>query len=327
MNNILVTGGLGLIGHNVVRELECLGYQPVVVDNETNYNFIPKHELEYLLSHRGNKINTPHRYNFDVSIKSDIDWIEWIIQNKSIDTIIHLASYPRQKLVGLDPLTASNVMIGGVIHLLELCKKHKIKKFVFISSSMVYGNFVDDVTEDATCNPQGQYGILKLTGEQLVKDYSRTSDFNYTIIRPSAVYGPLDVKDRVVSNFILSAMNNGVLKVNGMNEKLDFTYSTDAAKGIVAATLSENTYNKTYNITKSHSHSLYDAAQLAIKIVGKGSIECLDKHPDFPSRGKLNIDSARKDFNFDPKVDIEEGFEKYYEWLQDSPFWTCKTVR
>ena len=191
---------------------------------------------------------------------------------------------------------------------------------------MVYGDFTDDVTEDAICNPQGQYGIMKLAGEWLVKDYTRRDNLVHTIIRPSAVYGPLDVEDRVISKFLLTAMRGGTLKVNGAGETLDFTYVEDAADGIVAASLSDNTENKTYNITKSHSRSLLDAANLAVKIVGKGTIECKDRDLDFPSRGALNIDAARKDFGFDPKVDVEEGFEKYYEWFKHSPFWSKKTV-
>jgi nucleoside-diphosphate-sugar epimerase len=125
---------------------------------------------------------------------------------------------------------------------------------------------------------------------------------------------------------MLTAMRGGTLKVNGASETLDFTYVEDAAEGIVASALSENTKNKTYNITKSHSRSLLDAANLAVKIVGKGNIEVKDKDADFPSRGALNIDAARKDFGYDPKVDVEEGFERYYEWLSNSPFWSSKTV-
>jgi nucleoside-diphosphate-sugar epimerase len=71
---------------------------------------------------------------------------------------------------------------------------------------------------------------------------------------------------------------------------------------------------------------LLDAANLAVKIAGKGSIEVKDKDADFPSRGALNIDAARRDFGYDPKVDVEEGFQKYYEWLSSSPFWSSKTV-
>jgi nucleoside-diphosphate-sugar epimerase len=217
-------------------------------------------------------------------------------------------------------------MSEGLLNLLELSTKFYVNKFVYISSSMVYGDFTDDVTEDAVCRPQGQYGILKLAGEWLVKDYTRKTNgkLSHTIIRPSAVYGPLDVEDRVISKFMLSAMRGQTLKVNGINETLDFTFVTDAAKGIVDAALSNNTENKTYNITKSHSHTLKYAAELAIKIAGCGNIEVRDKDVDFPSRGALNIDAARNDFGFDPKVDVEEGFQLYYNWLSTSEYWQKK---
>jgi nucleoside-diphosphate-sugar epimerase len=320
--NILVTGGLGLIGHNVVAELERLSHDVVILDNKTTYGVIPETEVNYLMTERLKKVKTNHIYNFDISSKDVMHWIEWIIKKHNIDTIIHLASLPRQKLVGLNPILATQTMSEGLLNLLEVSKKNDIKKFVYISSSMVYGTFTDQVTEDAICNPEGQYGILKLAGEWLVKDYSRITNMAHTIIRPSAVYGPLDVTDRVVAKFMLTAKDNGVLKVNGINEILDFTYVDDAAKGIVAATLSDSTNNKTYNLTKSHSRSLLDAAKLCVKIVGSGSIEIREKSADFPSRGALNIDAARRDFNYDPKIDVEEGFEKYYQWLKNSSFWT-----
>jgi nucleoside-diphosphate-sugar epimerase len=212
-------------------------------------------------------------------------------------------------------------MSEGLLNLLECAKDFQVCKFVYISSSMVYGDFDNDVTEDYLCQPQGQYGIMKLAGEWLVKDYARKTNMVYTIIRPSAVYGELDVEDRVISKFVLTAMRGGTLKVNGMNETLDFTYVGDAADGIVAATLSKESNNRIYNITKSHSKTLYEAAQLACKIVGNGTIEVREKDADFPSRGALNINAARGDFGFDPKVDIEEGFQLYYNWLKNFPYY------
>jgi nucleoside-diphosphate-sugar epimerase len=125
----------------------------------------------------------------------------------------------------------------------------------------------------------------------------------------------LDVEDRVISKFLLTALKGGVLKVNGEQETLDFTYVDDAADGIVAAALSDNTENKTYNITKSHSVTLLKAAQMAIKLAGSGTLEVRRKDADFPSRGALNIDAAKQDFGFNPKVDVEEGFQNYYNWL------------
>jgi nucleoside-diphosphate-sugar epimerase len=319
--NILVTGGLGLIGHHVVNKLESLGHSVFITDTRTTYGIIPQDEIDYLMSERLKKIKTDKIYQIDIS---NSDSIDWLIQKHQPAIIIHMASFPRQKVVNANPALGARTMMEGLMNLCESAKKHNVCKFIYISSSMVYGDFTDDVVEDYHCKPQGQYGIMKLSGEHIVKDYSRRNCFTHTIIRPSAVYGPLDVEDRVIAKFMLTAMRDGTLKVNGANETLDFTYVEDAADGIVAAALSPNTNNKTYNITKSHSRSLLDAANLAVKIAGKGKIEVKDKDADFPSRGALNIDAARKDFGYDPKTDVEEGFQKYYDWLSTSIYWQDK---
>jgi len=318
MSDILVTGGFGLIGHNVVRKLRDLKHRICVLDTETNYGIIPQDEIDYLMAERKKITGPVESYTHDITSR--------FLMNRTFrrfqpDIVIHMASFPRQKVVNSNPPNGAKVMCEGLLNLLEESKEQKVKKFVYISSSMVYGDFIDDVTEDAVCKPQGQYGIMKLAGEWLTRDYTRSTGIAHTIIRPSAVYGPLDVEDRVIAKFMLTAMRGGTLKVNGANETLDFTYVDDAANGIVAAALSDNTNNKTYNITKSHSRTLLDAAELAVKIAGKGSIEVRDKDVDFPSRGALNIDAARKDFGYDPKVDVEEGFQNYYNWLSNSSYW------
>jgi UDP-glucose 4-epimerase len=315
---ILVTGGYGLIGHNVVSRLEQLGHEVSIMDTQTTYGIIPQKELDYLLYERRKKFNS-EIWLRDISNSEQVDRTFYL---EEPEIVIHMASFPRQKVVNSNPALGSRVMSEGLLNLLEASVKYKVRKFIYISSSMVYGDFKDDVTEDAICKPQGQYGIMKLAGEWLVKDYARRDNMVYTIIRPSAVYGPLDVEDRVISKFMLTAMRGGTLNVNGAGETLDFTYVDDAADGIVAATLSDNTENKTYNITKSHSYSLLDAANLAVNIAGSGTVNVRDKDPDFPSRGALNIDAARKDFGFDPKVDVEEGFRNYYEWLSNSTYFT-----
>jgi UDP-glucose 4-epimerase len=315
--NVLVTGGLGLIGHNIVRKLEAQGHTVVVYDNMTNYGIIPRAELDHLMIERKKLIKTSHIYENDILQGSMFDWL---LPKFEIEAIIHLASFPRQKVVNADPCWGSTVMSTGLLMLLEKAVQHKVKRFTYASSSMVYGDFKDDVTENAECRPHGQYGILKLAGEWLVKDYTRKYSIEHTILRPSAVYGPLDVEDRVISKFLLTAMRGETLKVNGRNETLDFTFVDDAADGFVAATLSDQAANGTYNITKSHSKTLFSAAELAVKLAGNGSIEVRDKDADFPSRGALNIDAARRDFGFDPKVDVDEGFQIYYDWLRNDPY-------
>ena len=323
MAKYLVTGGMGLIGHNVVQRLEARGDEVVIVDIMTNYGIIPQAELEYLLDERRKKIQTVDVYRTDIA---DAEAFDRIVANHQPNTIIHMASFPRQKVVNANPAWGARVMMEGLINICESAKRHRVERVVYISSSMVYGDFADQVLEDADCNPIGQYGIMKLAGEDLVKDYHRRGCFDYAIIRPSAVYGPLDVEDRVVAKFMLTAMRGGVLKVNGANETLDFTYVDDAADGIVSAATRIMSANKTYNITKSHSVSLLEAAEMIVKIVGKGTIECRDKDADFPSRGALNIDRAKVILGFDPKVDVEQGFQNYYEWLKNSVYWSPKTV-
>lgn len=317
-----ITGAAGFIGHNVVRFLEQQDVECFGVDNRTTYGFIQPAELEYLIKERMKRVrSTP--------LVSDIRYGEDMksrIGTFSCDTIVHLASFPRQKVVSQDPVLASEVMCTGLINLLEAAVTHKIKRFVYISSSMVYGDFENDVNEDAPCNPIGQYGIMKYMGEQLVKDYARQHGFEYVIIRPSAVYGEWDVEDRVVSKFMLGAMRGDTLKVKGASEVLDFTYVEDAAMGIAQATLSPAAANKTYNITRSDQTlvTLKDAAYLAISIAGQGRVEIQDRDLAFPKRGRLSIERAVADFGYNPTVNVEEGFRRYYNWFKTSYYWQAK---
>ena len=310
---ILVTGGLGLIGHNVIPRLHAQGHIVVSVDIKTDYGILPKAELDYLMAERIKKIPA-EVVNFDIDV-CDARAIDLLCLSNQFDAILHLASFPRQKVVNANPALGSRVMSEGLINLLESAQRHNVKKFVYASSSMVYGDFENDIDEDYPCNPQGQYGIMKLAGEWLVKDYARRTGMAYTIIRPSAVYGPLDVEDRVISKFVSNAIRGQTLKVRGENELLDFTYVDDAADGICSALTLDIANNRTYNITRGSSHTLYQAAKLAVELAGRGTIQLEPKDNDFPSRAALNIDRARQDLGFDPKVDMEEGFRRYYAWL------------
>ena len=322
---ILVTGGLGLIGHRVVRRLLDQHHSVAVTDTRTTYGVIPQKEIDYLMAERLAVIPEIDLCNHRISIDDD-SGVAWLMRTYQPDTVIHLASFPRQKVVNASPQTGSRAMSEGLLNLLAHSVQHGVKRFVYVSSSMVYGDFQDDVREDATCRPQGQYGIMKLAGEWLVRDYTRRTGLEHVILRPSAVYGPLDVEDRVISRFLITAMQGGVLRVNGPGETLDFTYADDAARGVVDASLGDRTTNKTYNITKSQSRSLLYAAELAVKIAGSGTVEVADRDLDFPSRGSLNTDAARRDFEFFPTVDVEEGFQAYYEWLANSIYWSKKAV-
>ncbi len=332
---VLLTGGLGFIGHNVVRDLERMGHECIVIDSTTNYDFIPEPEISFLMKERRARIKAKIFY---LDIRSGLE-VKTLFRHFNPDIVIHLASFPRQKVVLKNPIVGCDVMMNGLITLLEASTLVRLKKFVYISSSMVYGDFKNNVRESTSCKPIGQYGILKYTGEKIVEEYTRQGHFDHIIIRPSAVYGEHDVNDRVVSKFIIGAMKGETLQINGPNEILDFTHVSDVSKGIALVSTSKGkiTRNQIYNITRSSKKTctIEKAAQLIINIVGSGAYDTNGNpnvfqynKPDinFPTRGRLNIAKAQKDFKYNPKIDIEEGFRQYYEWIRSSDYWKKQLI-
>ena len=321
---ICVTGGLGFIGSHVVVKLINDGHKVVILDTKTDYGIIDKKELDAVMQERffgiANRITDSvslNIYTIDVANPE----LSTLFEKEQFDSVIHLASFPRQKVVNNNPTAGSKVMSEGLLNLLELSRKNNVKRFSYISSSMVYGDFVDGVEEWEECDPKGQYAIMKYAGELLVQDYTRQYGLDHTIIRPSAVYGPLDVCDRVISKFFINALKGEKIVVNGKMEKLDFTFVNDVATGIVQATTSPKAKNETYNLTKSQGVTLYDAANMVKQIVGKGNIEVKQKDKDFPSRGALSIEKAKKDFGYNPITSLNEGLMIYNNWLRNSEYW------
>jgi nucleoside-diphosphate-sugar epimerase len=253
---------------------------------------------------------------------------EFFKRHLDADAVIHLASFPRQKVVNLNPVRGADVMCSALVNLLEQTSKCHIKKFVYISSSMVYGDFSDGVTEDAVCKPLGQYAILKYQGEKLVEDYTRRGHFDHVIVRPSAVYGEWDVEDRVVSKFMMAAMRGESIRINGSDEVLDFTHVEDAAQGIVLAATNPAAANQIFNITRSADAACTLGAvagiimhQVGITDRGVSGTDVHDRDPNFPSRGRLCIDKARNLLDYNPKIDVFEGFARYHNWFQGSTYW------
>jgi nucleoside-diphosphate-sugar epimerase len=162
---------------------------------------------------------------------------------------------------------------------------------------------------------------MKLAGEWLVRDYTRRTGMTHTIIRPSAVYGPFDIEDRVVSKFLLTAMRGGELQVNGQHEMLDFTYIDDAVDGIATASVSLDTDNSTYNIACGQARSLLEVAKLVVKLTGRGTIQLSAPDNNFPSRGQLDIARAHEDFGYLPQTRLEQGLEQYLDWLTRVNCW------
>ena len=310
----LITGGLGFIGSKIIEKLSNEGHSIQCIDNKDTYDILTKEQLDTLIKWRTRnwKNDNVHIINGDV-----LDRMNCLkaFKNKP-DVVIHLATYPRAKIVDQDPINGIPKVIGTTTNLLWHAAEFNTKKFVYISSSMVYGDFADGTREDSSTKPQNIYGEAKLTGERLTKLFAKRDGLNYTIVRPSGVYGPGDLPDRVVSKFFAKAMNNETITLHNGENKVDFTYRQDAAYGIIKAANSE-VANTSFNITAGNATSLRKLAEMIIDITGsKSEIEDIGMHKLYPMRGTLDISRAKDLLDYEPQFSLRQGLESYYDWIR-----------
>ena len=309
---ILVVGGNGFIGSKIVEILSNTKHNITVMDNSETYGVISKEKLNELYKYRQRNWKSVMRFDGDVSNRNDV----LKIFRSSHEVVIHLASYPRAKIVNNNPMLGVKNIVEGTVSLLWHCDKLKVKKFVFVSSSMIYGHFSDGAKEDADSKPNNLYGESKLVAERYTKHYHNHYGLNYDIVRPSGVYGPGDMDDRVLSKFFAKAMANETIEVHDGNNKVDFTYIDDTADGIIKCALSD-AHNMSFNITAGNATSLRIAAEKIIALTGsKSKIVDTGMNKIYPRRGTLDISRAKNLLGYQPQVNFDEGLKKYYEWLR-----------
>lgn len=304
--SILVLGGLGFIGHRLIKNLLDHDYDVTVIDCQ-----LP-HTDKNIYNERATLIKPATIIDYDLQS----------ISSHTIDahTVVHLANYSNDKQVREHEYGAIRNFTTDTYKLLTYCKNAGVKHFVYVSSSMVYGDFTQDPqSEHAPTNPKGLYGIYKLASEGLVKTFCEQNNMAYTIVRPTAVYGPRDNNSRVVNKFLTQAIHNQLLEVKGTS-CLDFTYVDDVAHGIFLTIDNVLAYNQTFNISKGTPVSLEQLANTVIDIVGHGSVKLLEHDSNFPLRGALNINKAKKLLGYSPNIDLQQGIKETYDWYK--VFWT-----
>ena len=286
--HILVTGGFGFIGHHVVKHLKDSGHFVTIIDDLRFINT----DL-YLLRGRHMEFGYDEWLNCDVT--------QTIVDN--VDVIVHLACHPNQATFAKDNLAAWRNTIQSTIHLLTHYPKAKM---VYISSSMVYGNWVGDIVEDEPLKPVNDYGKAKQMCEQLVRIISD----NYVIIRPTAVYGNRDDGNRVISKWIHAELSHEPINVDDPNATLDFTYVEDTAQAICNAALFP-THNMVVNASYGQARTLQEAVNIIRDLTfTKSEIVYGDRIPfDMPKRGSLNIRNAVQYLGYTPKFSLEDGIK------------------
>ena len=312
MLKILVTGGEGFIGSWIVEKLSQMGHRVTTLDSGETYDVIQREELDRLCQWRQRNWKRVKRISGNVTMPLDRVWL------KKQDIVIHLASYPRARIVHDHPEMGVENIVVGTTGMLQDCVEYGVKRFVYVSSSMIYGDFADGADEKTVPNPINIYGEAKLTGERLTQQFNRAFGLEYVVARPSGVYGAGDIPDRVLSKFFDAAMNNRDITVHGADNRVDFTYVEDAVDGIIRCALEKQAANKIFNITAGSATSLGEAAAKIVNLTrSKSKIIDTGKNVLYPSRGTLDISKANKLLGYLPKYNFEQGIKIYYEWLQN----------
>jgi nucleoside-diphosphate-sugar epimerase len=310
MLKILVTGGEGFIGSWIVEKLSQMGHRVTTLDNSDTYNVIEREDLGRLCQWRQRNWKRVTKISGNVLMPLDRLWL------RKQDIVIHLASYPRAKIVNDQPEMGVENIVVGTTGMLQDCVEYGVKRFVFVSSSMIYGNFADGTKEEFQPNPINIYGEAKLAGERLTQQFNRAAGLEYAIARPSGVYGAGDIPDRVLSKFFAAAMNNRDINVHDANNRVDFTYVEDTADGIIHCALEKKAANKIFNITAGSATSLGEAAEKIIQLTGsKSQIKDTGQNNLYPERGTLDISQAKNLLNYQPQHSFDQGIKKYHDWI------------
>jgi nucleoside-diphosphate-sugar epimerase len=314
---IFLTGGAGLIGSNVAKKLILQGHEVMLYDSFTA--FMSPFQVNYA-------VNMERRFPAELRnvriVRGDVrhrGLLSRTLEEFQPTRVIHLAALPIADLSNRFSEEAMESNLIATVTLLDAVQALRdLRRLVYTSSSMVYGDFqYAPADEDHPKAPKDVYGGTKLAGEVMVEAYGRRFGIPYTIIRPSAVYGPTDVNRRVTQIFVENALRGQpIILHNGGVSKLDFTHVDDVSEGFVRATLSEKSRNRVYNITRGRGRSLKELAELIAGLVPGTRFE--ESPPDVlrPERDALSIERARQELGFEPKLDLEDGMPPYVEFVR-----------
>src|SRR5579872_696063 len=302
MRRVLVTGGAGFIGAHACAALAADGHEVVAVDPLRTYAYSFEAHHWHGLHYRRDVLLRDARVV--VASTENRDELRRAVLDAKPDYILHLGALPLATVARVSADHAFESILRGTFNLVEIALEvGSVQKFLYVSSSMVYGDFTKTpMPETERTAPKDPYGGFKLAGEVIVETFSRAQGLPYAVVRPSAVYGPTDMNDRIVQRFVECALWNRPLTVVDPDHTwLDFSYVKDVADGLVRALLSP-VVNETFNITAGEGHTLSELHALLRERYPSMPVEVAAKAEDFrPKRGALDVAKARKLLGYEPR--------------------------
>lgn len=315
MSKVLITGGAGFIGSYVSRKLLDMGHDVVAYDAFVHYISPIKSVLKDYFELRFSGITD--QIDFRRGDTRDKAHLRRVITETRPEKILHLAALPIADLSNRHSEEALTSILEGAVNVMEVIRDVDfVDRFVYISSSMIYGDFEQiPAKEDHPKRPKDIYGGTKYAGEVMTETYSRRYGIPYSIIRPSAVYGPYDVNRRVSQIFVENALlGKPITLFGGGLQALDFTFVEDTADGIIKVMFHENGEGDAFNITYGRGYTLKELADILVKHVPDLEVNVVEEEDVFrPKRGALSIEKAKTRVGYDPQVPLDEGIQRYLD--------------
>lgn len=309
--NVLVTGGAGFIGSHLFERLIENDNFIVIIDNFNNQDYEKeKNLLDITKNYEIKKDYYLIRENLiDKSIFKNI--------NYEIEVIFHLAAIPgvRYSIQNAELVTKNNII--STVNILEYALKVEAKKVVYASSSSVYGNPIyTPVDEDHPKNPISPYAVSKLCSEFYANYYFREYNLPVTSLRFCTVYGPRGRPDMAIRKFFNNILQNKPINIFGDGNQIrDFTYISDIVDGLILAAEKNQSSGEIFNLGCSNPINVNQLIEKIYKIANKpANTHFLEKQKGDVEITYSNIEKAKKLLNFNPKVNIDDGLNKTYEW-------------
>jgi UDP-glucose 4-epimerase len=306
---VVVTGGAGFIGSHVVDRLAAAGHEVVVVDDFSTGS------EENLAQHA----RDPRVFVENADI-TDENAMRRLL--RGADTVYHLAVQCLRVSL-YDPMYVHHVNATGTLRVLIAALEHRVRRFVYVSSSEVYGSARRvPMREDHPLNPMTPYAASKLAGEMYAQTFRATHGLPIIVVRPFNAYGPREhyegASGEVIPRFALRAMCGLSPVIFGDGEQTrDFTWVEDSAEGIVRAANCDALIGRAVNIAYGQEVSIGRIAELVLQALGRSDLSIVhaDERMGDVRRHFAGIRQARELLDFSPTIAIDEGITRYIAWL------------
>jgi UDP-glucuronate 4-epimerase len=315
VQHILITGGAGFIGSHLCEKLVSCGHRVTCLDNFDPF-YDPQIKRDNLAAFDGSE-------NFRL-VEGDIrnlELLQGLWRDDAPETVVHLAAKAGVRPSIEDPLAYQEVNVNGTANLLEMCRRHGAKKFIYASSSSVYGNnrktpFAED---DPVDHPISPYAATKKAGELLCHTYHHLFGLPIFCLRFFTVYGPRQRPEMAIHKFARLIRDRQQLPVFGDGgSDRDYTYIDDIIDGVNRAIERCSGY-RIFNLGESQTTTLRNLITLLEKSMGATAI--IDYQPMQPGdvqRTYADLKRSREELGYSPSVPVELGIPLFVKWFQDN---------